>query len=87
MKTRISLIAAFAALLFLVGCSKDPQPSTSEIKRSLATQLPAFAHLSNFSIEAMQNIGTKVDPAWHARFHAKLTRQRHLRLAPAGEIL
>lgn len=72
MKTRISSIITVAVLLFLTACSKDPQPSTSEIEQSLATQLPAFARVSSFSIEAMQNIGTKVDPEWHARFRAKL---------------
>jgi hypothetical protein len=72
MKTRISSIMTFAVLLFLNGCSKDPQPSASEIVQSLDTQLPAFARVSSFSIEAMQNIGTKVDPVWHARFRAKV---------------
>jgi hypothetical protein len=72
MKTRISSIMTFAVLLFLNGCSKDPQPGTSEIEQSLAIQLPAFARVSGFSIEAMQNIGTKVDPVWHARFRAKV---------------
>ena len=72
MKTRISSIMTFAVLLFLTGCSKDAQPSTSEIEQSLATQLPTFARVSSFSIKAMQNMGTKVDPEWHARIRAKV---------------
>ena len=71
MNTRASSVIGFilTALLF-AGCSKEPQPSKSDIEQSLIAQLPAFARVSSFSVEAMQNMGTKVEPVWQSRFHA-----------------
>ena len=71
MNTRTSSIVVFilTALLF-AGCSKDPQPASSEIEQSLTGSLPAFALVSRFSVEAMQNMGTKVEPVWQSRFRA-----------------
>src|ERR1035437_5490990 len=73
MNTRTSSIVFFilTALLF-AGCSKEPQPSKSDIEQSLTTQLPAFARISSFSVDAMQNLGTKVEPAWQSRFRATI---------------
>jgi hypothetical protein len=73
MNTRTSSIAVFilTALLF-AGCSKEPQPSKSDIEQSLTTQLPAFARISSLSVDAMQNLGTKVEPAWQSRFRATI---------------
>jgi hypothetical protein len=81
-----STVVALASLVFLPACSKEPQPSKSEIERALsqhihlpeiekvlsAHKVSPFLRLSNFSVEAMQNMGTKVDPEWRARFHARL---------------
>ena len=74
MNTRVSSVIGFilTALLF-AGCSKEPQPSKSDIEQSLNAQLPAFARVSSFSVEAMQNMGTKVEPVWQSRFHATVT--------------
>ncbi|HUP59250.1 MAG TPA: hypothetical protein VNA69_02395 [Thermoanaerobaculia bacterium] len=58
--------------VLLIACSGDPKPSKSEIEQSLAAQLPAFVRVSSFSVEAMQNIGTKVEPVWQSRFHASV---------------
>lgn len=71
MNTRTSSIIRFilTALLF-TGCSKDPQPASSEIEQALNGSLPAFARVSSFSVEAMQNMGTKVEPVWQSRFRA-----------------
>jgi hypothetical protein len=73
MNTRASSIIVFilTALLF-AGCSKEPQPSKSDIEQSLTTQLPAFARISSLSVDAMQNLGTKVEPAWQSRFRATI---------------
>lgn len=62
----------FHACNLLAACSGEPQPSKSEIQQALAGELPAFTRISSFSVEAMQNMGTKVEPAWQARFHAVL---------------
>src|ERR1035437_10339170 len=71
MNTRTSSIVVFTltALLF-AGCSKEPQPSKSDIEQSLTTQLPAFERVSSFWVDAMQNMGTKVEPVWQSRFRA-----------------
>jgi hypothetical protein len=71
MKTHFLPVAIpFVVILLLAGCSKEPHPSKSDIEQSLTTQLPAFARVSSFSVDAMQNLGTQVEPAWNARFHA-----------------
>lgn len=74
MNVRTSSLAASALTAFLVAaCSSEPQPSHAEIQQSLAAQLPSFARISSFSVEATQNMGTRVEPVWHARFRATVT--------------
>lgn len=70
---RYRLIPPILALFCLTFCSKEPQPGRSEIEQALTTRIPAFARVSSFSVEAMQNMGTKVEPLWHARFRATIT--------------
>lgn len=59
--------------IFLSSCSQEPQPSSSDIEKALVAQLPAFARVSNLSIEAKQNLGTNVEPVWQARLRATIT--------------
>jgi hypothetical protein len=59
--------------IFLSSCSQEPQPSNSEIEKALITQLPAFINISKLSVEAKQNLGTKVEPLWQARLRATIT--------------
>jgi hypothetical protein len=59
--------------IFLLSCSQEPQPSDSEIEKALITQLPAFINISKISVEAKQNLGTKVEPEWQARIRATIT--------------
>jgi len=71
MATRIfTIIASLLTSFFLVACSKDQQPSTSEIEHALTSTLPAFARVSSFSVAAMQIMGTQVEPVWQSRFRA-----------------
>jgi hypothetical protein len=58
--------------LFLATCSKEDKPGVSEIEEALTTSLPAFAKVSSFSIDAMENVGTKVEPIWRSRFRAQV---------------
>lgn len=52
------------------ACAKEPQPSSAEIEQALTASLPAFARVSSFSVEAIQNMGTQVEPVWQSRFKA-----------------
>jgi hypothetical protein len=63
---------SLAISLIQIGCARDPKPSTSEIEQSLTTRLPAFARVTSFSMEAMENIGTRVEPIWHSRFRTTI---------------
>lgn len=66
-------LLSIVAIVALTSCSlvkKEKQPSKDEIEQSFALRLPSFAAASVFSIEAMQNMGTQVDPAWVTRFRA-----------------
>lgn len=71
-RRRSNQIARSLLALALIACSKDPQPSPSDIEQALNSSLPAFAELSSFSVEAMQNMGTQVEPAWQSRFRATI---------------
>jgi len=48
--------------------ASDPKPTSSEIERAVAAKMPAFLRVASFSVDAMENVGTKVDPQWRARF-------------------
>ena len=50
-------------VILLSACSTEPQPSEKDIERALTFELPSAARVSRFSVEAMQNIGTSVEPA------------------------
>ena len=73
MKTCFSTSAVlFIATLFLSACSREPQPTKSDIEQALTTLLPAFSRVTSLSVDAIQNLGTKVEPDWNARFHATI---------------
>jgi hypothetical protein len=71
----VALLTAFVATssLLMLSCASEPQPSDSYIEKALGTQLPAFTRLSKLSVEAKQNLGTKVEPVWQARIRATIT--------------
>ena len=71
--------------LAIASCAMgEQQPTKGEIEQSLAFQLPSFVSLSSFSIEAMQNMGTQVDPEWATRFRASIELKTDT-FAPDGE--
>ncbi len=69
----LAVVVSVVTPLLLTSCSTEPQPSKSEIEQALAAQLPAFARVSRLSVEATENMGTKVEPAWHSRLRATVT--------------
>lgn len=68
-----AVVVSLVTPILLTSCSTDPQPSKSEIEQALAAQLPAFARVSRLSVEATENMGTKVEPVWHSRLRATVT--------------
>lgn len=73
MRTHTYTTVCSLLMLLLGGCSKDPQPSSSEIQQALTSTLPAFAQVSSFTVQAIQNMGTQVEPVWQSRFRATVT--------------
>lgn len=75
MKPRRRYLAVCVILpaLASTACSTERRPASSEIEQTLTSTLPAFARVSSFSVEAMQNMGTQVEPVWHSRFRATIT--------------
>jgi hypothetical protein len=67
------MVSIILLCMLSYGCAKDPQPSTAEVEAAVTARLPSFVRLSNFSIDASQNEGTKVEPHWHSRFRANAT--------------
>jgi hypothetical protein len=63
-------LALAVVIALAVACSRDPQPSKSDIEQAIAAVLPAFARVSSLSVEAIQNMGTQVEPLWQGRFRA-----------------
>jgi hypothetical protein len=57
-------------LLQVLSCSSDSGPSKSELKQSVAVQIPSYFTVEDFDIKASQNTGTKVDPVYESRFMA-----------------
>jgi len=77
MRWPILVVAGMLVTLAAISasCSKEVRPASTEIEQVVTIGMPAFARLSSFSVEAMQNMGTEVEPVWQSRFRAavKLT--------------
>jgi hypothetical protein len=57
--------------LFLFGCGdSEKKPSTKDYEKQFAVQIPAYFELSSFDVEASENVGSKVEPFYKARFKA-----------------
>lgn len=68
----------FAVVLWALACTscaREPRPSATDLEGALRTQMPPFIRIAQFSVEAIENIGTKVEPSWHARFRARITTE------------
>lgn len=63
------VIAAFVSIL-LVACSGENKPATSELKATLTQGIPGHVDLNNFSVQASQNFGNKIEPIYGTRFNA-----------------
>lgn len=66
-----SLILVFM-LLGVLACTSEPKPSKQDVQKVIADNLPGFLELSSLDIQAMESIGSKVEPKYHARFVAKI---------------
>ncbi|MCM2272044.1 MAG: hypothetical protein NDJ18_05760, partial [candidate division Zixibacteria bacterium] len=72
MKYALRLFALVA--LFLLGCGdSEKKPSTKDYEKQFAVLIPAYFELSNFDVEASENVGSKVEPFYKARFKATVT--------------
>ena len=69
MKHTLPVFALIA--LFLLGCGdSEKKPSTGNYEKQFAVQIPAYFELSSFDVEASENVGSKVEPFYKARFKA-----------------
>ncbi len=59
------------ASVLLVSCGPKG-PSSSEIVKKMETDLPGFWEVHNFKIEEEENLGSKTDPVYKARFKTQL---------------
>lgn len=68
------LVAVLACVsVVLSGCSMfDKKPSEDDIKKVIAENLPGFMEVFDIEIQAMENMGTKVEPKYHSRYVAKI---------------
>lgn len=57
--------------LFLLGCGdSEEKPSTKDYEKQFSVEVPAYLELSSFDVEASENVGSKVEPYYKARFKA-----------------
>lgn len=69
MKYTIPVFALTA--LFLFGCGdSEKKPATKDYEKQFAVEVPAYLELSSFDVEASENVGSKVEPMFKARFKA-----------------
>lgn len=57
--------------LVIGGCSSENKPNNSQLQEALSLELPAYLKVTDFSVDAMQNVGNEVEPNYVARFNAK----------------
>jgi len=88
-KTYRTALAATVLLLLVSACASDSGPSKADLRRSLATELPAYVEVASFTIEASQSAGTKVEPVYQTRFRAvlKLTADTFTEAERARDVL
>jgi flagellar biosynthesis GTPase FlhF len=68
---RPSALFMVACVFLLLGCGEsEKKPATSDYEKQFALQLPAYLQLANFDVEASENVGSKVEPFYKARFKA-----------------
>lgn len=69
MKRSIPLI--LICFIFLLGCGdSENKPSTKDYEKQFSVEIPAYLELSSFDVEASENVGSKVEPYYKARFKA-----------------
>jgi Concanavalin A-like lectin/glucanases superfamily len=69
-----NMVFSAILLVFLLGCSgSDKEPASNDYKSQFSITLPAYFSLSSFDIEASENLGTKVEPVFKARFKATIS--------------
>jgi hypothetical protein len=66
-----AVVYSFFLGLIFSACS-DNGPGKSELRQSLAVQLPSFLSVESFEIQASQNAGTQVEPVYETRFSAAI---------------
>ena len=55
----------------LLGCGdSENKPSTKDYEKQFAVEIPAYLKLSSFDVEVSENVGSKVEPYFKARFKA-----------------
>lgn len=73
MRSRVFVTIVVILLALLLGsCSKEQGPGKADLESSLTAQVPKFVTVRDFTIEASENVGDKVDPNYKTRFRAKL---------------
>lgn len=55
-----------------MACSKDAGPGDDALRNALALKLPGHVSVETFDVEVTENLGTKVEPVYAARFSAIL---------------
>lgn len=69
MKRSIPLI--LVCFIYLLGCGdSENKPSTKDYEKQFSVEIPAYLELSSFDVEASENVGSKVEPYYKARFKA-----------------
>ena len=60
-KTLIIAILPFFLMAFSFG---DNKPAESDLRNALSQEIPSFVKVTSFTIEVIENQGTKVEPRY-----------------------
>jgi hypothetical protein len=88
MKSTSPVFALIVLLLF--GCGEsERKPSTRDYEKQFSVEIPAYFELSSFDVEASENVGSKVEPFYKARFKAtvKLKTETFERASQENEVI
>ena len=85
MKLFSKVFLFLAAILLTAHMVEAKSPSTSEVKNALSQELPSYVKLTDFTVEASQNLGTDVEPLWGVRFNARIITSSDLYVRDKSE--
>lgn len=72
MRASFGSVAVSLFTATFVACGDDGSPNSRDLGDRYAVEIPAYWKADKFTVEAQENLGSTVEPAWASRFVAEL---------------